>query len=214
MTDKVQKIREEVVRLKSNLIHGACASQIAMETRCKEEAYDEVISLLDSLQKEPVSEFLNTESMIESYKQRLISQANSVKNSPLIDMCLASYKHGINETLDTLNLSNVQRTEKNRKEDPVSEELEAAAWLHYDKNRPPMPPELDFHREFISFFKAGSKWKEQQMIKETVRATIESDLDPHGADYGNQKIVCKWGELEAKKFKEGDKVKLIIIKED
>jgi hypothetical protein len=58
MTDKVQKIREEVARLKSNLIHGACASQIAMETRCKEEAYDEVISLLDSLQEEPVSEDL------------------------------------------------------------------------------------------------------------------------------------------------------------
>lgn len=55
MTDKVQKIREELVRLKSSLIHGACASQIAMETRCKEEAYDEVISLLDSLQEEPVS---------------------------------------------------------------------------------------------------------------------------------------------------------------
>jgi hypothetical protein len=57
--------------------------------------------------EEPLSEFLNTESMIESYKQRLISQANGMKNSSLIDMCLASYKHGINEILDTLNLSNV-----------------------------------------------------------------------------------------------------------
>lgn len=64
---------------------------------------------INALQEEPVSEFLNTESMIESYKQRLISQANGVKSSPLIDMCLASYKHGINETLDTLNLSNVEK---------------------------------------------------------------------------------------------------------
>ena len=56
--DKVQKIREEVERLKSNLIHGACASQIAMETRCKEEAYEEVISLLDSLQEKSASEDL------------------------------------------------------------------------------------------------------------------------------------------------------------
>jgi len=55
MTDKVQKIREEVVRLKSNLIHGACASQIAMETYCKEEAYDEVLAILDTVQEEPVS---------------------------------------------------------------------------------------------------------------------------------------------------------------
>ena len=58
MMDKVQKIREEVVRLKSNLIHGACASQIAMETRCKEEAYDEVLAILDTMQEEPVSEEL------------------------------------------------------------------------------------------------------------------------------------------------------------
>ena len=55
MTDKVQKIREEVERLKSNLIHGACSSQIAMETRCKEEAYNEVLAILDSSQEEPVS---------------------------------------------------------------------------------------------------------------------------------------------------------------
>ena len=51
MTDKVQKIREEVERLKSNLIHGACASQIAMETRCKEEAYNEVLAILDTMQE-------------------------------------------------------------------------------------------------------------------------------------------------------------------
>jgi hypothetical protein len=56
MADKVQKIREEVVRLKSNLIHGACASQIAMETRCKEEAYNEVLAILDTMQEESVSE--------------------------------------------------------------------------------------------------------------------------------------------------------------
>lgn len=55
MTNKVQKIREEVVRLKSNLIHGACASQIAMETYCKEEAYNEVLAILDTMQEEPVS---------------------------------------------------------------------------------------------------------------------------------------------------------------
>ena len=54
MTDKVQKIREGVEKLKSQLIRGACSSQIAMETRCKEEAYNEVISLLDSMQEEPL----------------------------------------------------------------------------------------------------------------------------------------------------------------
>lgn len=91
---------------------------------------------INALQEEPVSEFLNTESMIESYKQRLISQANGVKSSPLIDMCLASYKHGINETLDTLNLSNVEKTVKIWKDaqgDDLPEyDREVIAILDYD----------------------------------------------------------------------------------
>ena len=58
MTDKIQKIREEVEKLKSKLIRGACSSQIAMETMCKEEAYNEVLAILDSMQEEPVSEDL------------------------------------------------------------------------------------------------------------------------------------------------------------
>lgn len=53
MTDKVQKIREEVEKLKSQLIRGACSSQIAMETMCKEEAYNEVLAILDTVQEEP-----------------------------------------------------------------------------------------------------------------------------------------------------------------
>lgn len=57
MTDK-EKFRKEVEKLKSQLLRGACSSQIAMETRCKEEAYNEVLAILDSLQEEPVSEEL------------------------------------------------------------------------------------------------------------------------------------------------------------
>ena len=57
--DKVQKIREDVEKLKSQLLRGACSSQIAMETRCKEEAYNEVLAILDTMQEEPVSEDLS-----------------------------------------------------------------------------------------------------------------------------------------------------------
>ena len=39
-----------IENLKSNLIYGACASQIAMETRCKEEAYNEVLSFINTLE--------------------------------------------------------------------------------------------------------------------------------------------------------------------
>ena len=54
--DKVQKIREEVERLKSKLLRGACSSQIAMETRCKEEAYNEVLAIINSEQREPIGD--------------------------------------------------------------------------------------------------------------------------------------------------------------
>ena len=57
MTDKVQKIREEVERLKLQLLRGACSSQIAMETMCKEEAYNEVLAILDTMQEEPKHRF-------------------------------------------------------------------------------------------------------------------------------------------------------------
>lgn len=56
MTNKIQKIREGIEKLKSDLIHGACSSQVAMETRCKEEAYNEVLAILDTMQEESVSE--------------------------------------------------------------------------------------------------------------------------------------------------------------
>ena len=52
MTDK-EKFRKEVEKLKSQLLRGACSSQIAMETRCKEEAYNEVLAILDTMQEEP-----------------------------------------------------------------------------------------------------------------------------------------------------------------
>lgn len=119
MTDKVQKIKEWISKEQDGLMDA----QGNFEYPEHEGAYHILCSLdayIDSLQEEPVCELLNTESMIESYKQRLISQANGMKNSPLVDMCLVSYKHGINETLDTLNLSNVERTIKNWKEVPVS----------------------------------------------------------------------------------------------
>ena len=36
----------EIEQLKSQLIKGACSSQIAMETSCKDEAYNEILELL------------------------------------------------------------------------------------------------------------------------------------------------------------------------
>ena len=80
MTNKVQKIREEVEKLKSQLLRGACSSQIAMETRCKEEAYNEVLAILDSLQEEPVSEDLE-EASLEYWNHQLDSGEDTLRDA-------------------------------------------------------------------------------------------------------------------------------------
>ena len=166
MTDKVQKIREGIEKLKSRLIRGACASQLAMETRCKEEAYNEVLAMLDLLQEEPVSDKELEQAAVEVFKEIVDDGRNSF---------LEIFKAG---------------AEWQKEQDQSTIELaEDHAML------------------------AGMEKMKEQMMKEAISATIESDLDPHGADYGNQKIVCRYGELESKKFKNGDEMKLIIIKE-
>ena len=59
----IETIRAEIERLKGQLIRGACAAQIEMETNCKEEAYDEVLAILDTLEEQPVE----LEEEIENY---------------------------------------------------------------------------------------------------------------------------------------------------
>jgi len=181
--------------------------------------------------EDPVSEFLNTESMIESYKQRLISQANGLKNSPLIDMCLASYKHGINETLDILKLSNVERTVKNWKEH-VSDNLEEAAFDYAESCKYDGGEKL----LCVEHFKAGAQLQKEQfektlkdriinaynrgmkqMKKQMMVNAIDGDItfDYYGDDdkiYGciAHDSFC----LEDFGLKDRDKVKVIVIKED
>ena len=74
--DKLAKVRDEIEKLKSQLLRGACSSQIAMETHCKEEAYNEVLAILDTMQEEPVSEDLE-KAAIEAFKHIVDSDKNS-----------------------------------------------------------------------------------------------------------------------------------------
>ena len=57
----IKKIKAEIERLKGQLIRGACAAQIEMETNCKDEAYNEVLAFIDSLPEEKPSEDLEKE---------------------------------------------------------------------------------------------------------------------------------------------------------
>lgn len=167
MTDIVQKIREAVEKLKSQLLRGACSSQVAMETRCKEEAYNEVLAILDnSMQEETVSEELG-KAAVEAFKQIVDSDKNNF---------LEVFKAG-------------------------------AKW---QKAKDQSTIELAEDHAML----AGMEKMKEQMMSKAIDASVEADLDPHGADYGIQRLEFEYGQLEALKIKNESKVKVIIIKED
>ena len=63
------KIKDEIERLKGQLIRGACAAQIEMETNCKEEAYDEILSFLSTLESEkPMNQDEELEEEIDRFE--------------------------------------------------------------------------------------------------------------------------------------------------
>jgi len=166
MTDKLQKIREEVERLKSNLMYGACSSQIAMETRCKEEAYNEVLAILDSLQEEPVSKEIGD----YDHKAVMESLCPQLKEEPTIPDIVDEH---FDEMLG---------------EEPVSEDLEIAAnewdakasftpfYMVLDDKGNPYGVRQDYTTHAESF-KAGAKWQKQQDTK------ILESIITNGKDY-------------------------------
>ena len=52
---------------------------------------------------------IDIESMVSSYEQRLLSQSNGVRNSPLVNMCLTAFRRGIENTLEELNLKKLEK---------------------------------------------------------------------------------------------------------
>lgn len=47
----IDKIRQEIERLKGKLMYGSCSALIQVETNCKKEAYNEILSFINSLQQ-------------------------------------------------------------------------------------------------------------------------------------------------------------------
>ena len=173
MTDKVQKIREGIEKLKSNLIHGACASQVAMENRCKEEAYNEVLALLDSMQEESVS---NSDWLTEL--QEKLDNATPEQLEELWNKY-----NGVDE------------------EEPVSEDLEEAIKVASEKERMhKAESESPFFMpaDFASGFKAGAQWQ-QERIEETLLSEV-LPLFMHGGEA--DEVIAKLEEVLYYKEKE------------
>ena len=98
-------------------------------------------------------------------------------------------------------------------EEPVSEDLEEAAkhYLYsnilYDDVYVGNPTDKDC----IEMFNAGANWKEQQLMAKAVDATVH--IDAGGYPYIPQMELYDY-DKDIPLAKEGEKVKVIVIKED
>ena len=51
---------------------------------------------------------IDIESMVSQYKQRLKSQGG-VENTPIVNMCLTAFRHGVENVLEELNLKKLEK---------------------------------------------------------------------------------------------------------
>ena len=87
----------EIEKLKGQLLRGACSSQISMETRCKEEAYNEVLSYLDTLEVKEV----NIAEMADDYYDALMKEADWMDVDTMAH-CRLAYCIGCRDLLNKL----------------------------------------------------------------------------------------------------------------
>lgn len=207
--NNVDRIKAELKRI-MEACHDENGNPITYGEDCAYARLYELKEYIDSMQEDPVSIWHDASEPVVGNNPKIILY--DPKYNWIDVHAYSKCKNYINESKckwayakDLINLSNVERTGKNWKEEPVSEELEEAAWLYYDKNRLPIPPEWDLHKEFIDFFKAGADWQKRMMMKDAIETSANATIT---------KGLYLEVRLNPNIFHLGDKVKLIIIKED
>lgn len=71
---------------------------------------------------------IDIESMVSSYKQRLKSQGG-IENSPLVNMCLTAFRHGVENTLEELNLKKLEKQGEQTYADKVEPKFREGEWI-------------------------------------------------------------------------------------
>ena len=154
-----------------------------METRCKEEAYNEVLSVLDTMQEEPVSIWYEASKKYPlAGKEIIVLRDDKIYYGKYIGGFHRYVRAEIQLTDDTaqtyaiidyltkkdkwiyvedlLNLSNVERTTKNWKEEPVSEDLG-----EYTNELSKQFPEVSFAK-LSRIAVRVAKWQAEQFEKD------------------------------------------------
>jgi len=194
MTDK-EKFRKEVEKLKSNLIHGACASQIAMETMCKEEAYNEVLAILDSLQEEPVTSVWHNANILPNNPDAIIIEHSEYGTSIVPASKMSRYKGAEWAYIDDI-LNHTKMYPRCDKEEPVSEDLEEAARDILNTYEPIFssstsngePIEYYSPGQMRTIFMKGSYWQKEHCLKGLMNSDLETAANKYAIQIYNMFI--------------------------
>lgn len=177
MTDKVQKIREEVERLK------LCTMDEHMKfySECAEAEYNalcKVEEIIDSLQEEPVSEELE-----EAADEYAPDFSNSIASKAAVDAVRDAFKAGA-------------KWQEAKDKQVINEEDVVVL------------PEEAFERMKRSLIELAEK---EQMMANAIDVTVH--IDSGGYPYIPQMELYDY-DKDVPLAKEGDKYKVILIKED
>lgn len=129
--------------------------------------------------------------------EKILIEINRLKNE------LDGYS--AREALDYIE-SYINTLSKQQVEEPVSDDLEEAAEEYLQKVKAGFLRTLE-HPTAKDCFKAGAEWQKEQMMKEAV----EYEVGMHGEPI---KITLDKYVQRARGIFPGDKIKIIIIKED
>lgn len=141
--------------------------------------------------------------------QKLINFINSLSNESISEkMCMYSKDNYTDEDRKVLCESCEEECEFNKKEEPVSEDLEEAvnAYIGY-------APEVDESSSTYGkrqSFKAGANWQKQQLMTKAVDGFVIEDIEEGNGDF----LLSAEYLSKDMGFKDRQKVKVIVIKED
>ena len=90
---------------------------------------EKMIGWLEKQGNESVN--IDIESMVSSYEQRVVSQCNGVKNNPFVNMCVSAFRHGIEDTLEELNLKKLEKQCESKSAEEVKPKFKVGDWILY-----------------------------------------------------------------------------------
>ena len=216
--DKIQLIKEEIERrienLKISLDKNCVTEESKLDIRGNITTLYGLLDFIGSLPEEPK-------------KQPKFRVGDTIKGP-----CNNVFQ--VKEVLDTQyllhsengdELNSIEIVDKYSciSEEPVSEDLEETARYYLLNNhvsplndilhQADLKVEMQYHKDIENAYKVGAEWQKQQMMKDALDGCVTMIVK---SDTSSRNLFISTSQLykELQKYEEGDKLKIIIVKED